>query len=304
MWTLKKWLRIAFGFSRTESHGFLILLPLIVLILFSEPLYSWYVSRRKVDLDKERIVLDSLVACWAVHDSLQHRIADSARLAALPAARPFDPNTASAPELIALGFPEKIARHIVAYRSKGGKFRVKTDLKKIYGLELPLYNRLSPLMRLPDSIRRPPPKPFTPAWPAKPPAVAFDLNGADTTQLIAIYGIGSRLSRRIVAYREKLGGFMTLDQLHEVYGLDSATIDRLVKRTYIRPGYNPRKLNINLATDRELSAHPYISMVIAKAIVAYRFQHGNFAAVEELRGLQIVKREEADKIIPYLSVNP
>jgi competence protein ComEA len=81
-------------------------------------------------------------------------------------------------------------------------------------------------------------------------------------------------------------------------------VEQLLKRCFISDGFLPFRLNINTATDRQLSAHPYISPMIAKAIVAYRFQHGNFATVGEIRELQNLKKEEADKIIPYLDVNP
>jgi DNA uptake protein ComE-like DNA-binding protein len=251
--------------------------------------------------DSRQRLLDSLVAQWKVQDSLMVIQQEASRVDRFRVF-PFDPNTATAAELEMLGFPEKIANHVLAYRAKGGKFRIKHDLKRIYGLDSGLYDHLHAYIRLPDSIQRPVFKPFPSEM--RPPAVAFDINEADTTQLIAIYGIGSRLSRRILAYREKLGGFVDLGQLKEVWGLDTTTVRRLTQKTFVSPGYVPRKLNINTAGDRELSTHPYISIVIAKAIVAYRFQHGNFAAVDDIYGLQIVKREDADKIIPYLSVSP
>jgi competence protein ComEA len=302
MRALRKWIRFLFGFSRTETNGFLVLLPLLVLIVISEPLYSWWESRRKIEPDPRVQELDRLVAEWAHADSLRHVKTIEARFHNLPRAFPFDPNTATAEVLVELGFPERIARNIIAYRAKGGVFRVKRDLQKIYGLDTGLYRHVRAYIRLPDTVQRAVFKPFEPT-PVRVP-VAFDINAADSSQLIAIYGIGSRLSRRIIAYREKLGGFIVLDQLREVYGLDTATVKQLMRRSYIQPGYVPRKLNINLATDRELSAHPYISLGIARAIVAYRFQHGNFGVVEDICGLQIVKKEDADKIIPYLSVNP
>lgn len=303
MHALRKWIRFIFGFSRTETNGFLLLLPIIVLILLSQMLYSRWRSLDPMLPDARQHTLDSLVAEWecARMEAGLARV-DSASGAVWPAPFKFNPNTATVADLKALGFSEKVAGHVLAYRAKGGKFRVKHDLSKIYGLGPALYDRLQAYIQLPDSIQRPVFKAFPSTVVARP--ATFDINMADTTQLIAIYGIGSRLSRRIITYREKLGGFVDLAQLKEVYGLDTATVRRLMQKTYIIPGYAPRKLNINLATDRELSTHPYISIGIAKAIVAYRFQHGNFAAVEDICGLQIVKREDADKILPYLSVNP
>jgi len=302
MHTLRKWVRYVFGFSRTETHGFLLFLPLVILIVVSEPIYSWWRGKRVVEDNGRQHMLDSLVAQWKAEDTVRSVQQAEARRGTLPRAFPFDPNLATVAELKALGFSEKIAGHVMAYRAKGGKFRVKRDLQKIYGLDSSLYRHLHAFIRLPDSIRRPVFKPFVSEGRAA--IVVFDLNEADTTQLIAIYGIGGRLSRRIIAYREKLGGFVNLGQLNEVWGLDTATVHRLTQKSYIRAGYAPRKVNINTAGDKELSTHPYISIVIAKAIVAYRFQHGNFAKVDDICDLQIVKREYADKILPYLSVDP
>jgi len=302
MRTLRKWIRYLFGFSRTETNGFLLLLPLVVLIIVSEPIYSWWQGRRVVDDGSRQHKLDSLVAQWKVEDTLRAVQQAEVGRAALPRAFAFDPNRATMAQLMALGLPEKVAGHVMAYRAKGGKFRVKHDLQKIYGMDSGLYRHLMGYIQLPDSIERPVFKPFVPE--ARAVIVPFDLNEADTAQLIAIYGIGSKLSRRILAYREKLGGFVNLGQLKEVWGLDTATVRRLTQKTFIRPGYAPRKVNINTAGDKELSTHPYISLVIAKAIVAYRFQHGIFAKVEDICALQIVKREDADRILPYLSVDP
>lgn len=306
MHALRKWIRFIFGFSRTETNGFLLLLPMIVVILFSQTWYSRWLSSNPILPDAQQHTLDSLVAEWEcarAEAQLARVEGNNTRRAVGPLAFKFDPNTATIADLKALGFSEKVAGHVLAYRAKGGKFRVKHDLSRIYGLEPGFYNRLRAFIQLPDSLQRPVFKAFPSTTATRPPA-AFDINAADTTQLIAIYGIGSRLSRRIISYREKLGGFVNLAQLKEVYGLDTATVRRLAQKTYVNPGYVPRKLNINLATDRELSTHPYISIGIAKAIVAYRFQHGNFAAVEDICSLQIVKREDADKILPYLCVNP
>jgi DNA uptake protein ComE-like DNA-binding protein len=129
----------------------------------------------------------------------------------------------------------------------------------------------------------------------------FDLNVADTAQLKKIYGVGEKLSMRIIKYREALGGFVSMNQLREVYGLDSLVIDRLEKASEIKPNFSPRKMDINVATEKELKDHPYLSKV-AKALVSYRFQHGAFKAVSDIRSISSLDENTIQKITPYLQV--
>lgn len=305
MTTIRKWVRFVFGFSGTETNGFLILLPLLFIILFSQPFYRAIRSSYNVSVDeKDRALLDSITIAFEKSGSERNEVVLSRNEVTRRLAR-FNPNTASENTLIELGFDEKIARRIISYRTKGGKFMVRRDLLKVFGMDSVLYNDLYSYIELPET-RLPIPAKVSESMKSQAPArdEKFDLNQADTTELKSVYGIGSKRARRIVLFREKLGGFIHARQLREVYGLDSAAVEQLLKRTFVAENFEPVKININNATDRELSTHPYISPVIAKAIVAYRFQHGDFAEVAEIRNLQNLKKEEADKIIPYLDVNP
>ena len=137
---------------------------------------------------------------------------------------------------------------------------------------------------------------------AKKALEKFDLNNADTSQLKKIYGIGDKLSMRILKYRDVLGGFVDMDQLKEVYGLDSLVIDRLIENSTIQNEFQPKKININTASEKQLSTHPYLNKV-AKAIISYRFQHGDFKAVEDIRNVSSLDEKSVQRIIPYLKVN-
>jgi competence protein ComEA len=305
MTTIRKWVRFVFGFSGTETNGFLILLPLLFIILFSQPVYRAIKSSSDVAIsERDKLLLDSLRL--ALDESkIQKHTSNESRSVVKRQLILFNPNTASDKILMSVGFDEKISKRIVSYRSKGGKFIVKKDLLKVFGIDTLLYNELYAYIDLPETkISKTETTPSNSTFTTGSRDKKFDLNRADTTELKTVYGIGSKRAQRIVAFREKLGGFIHSSQLREVYGLDSASVEQLLKRCFISDGFLPFRLNINTATDRQLSAHPYISPVIAKAIVAYRFQHGNFATVGEIRELQNLKKEEADKIIPYLDVNP
>ncbi len=285
-----------FGFSRTETNAFLILLPLMVVLLFSEPVYRWWFIRHPACEAQGNIKLDSLVSTWQWDKPADTAVLSSSRPFA------FDPNTASQEDLSNLGISEILVKRIVNYRTKGGKFRIKSDLSRIYGMDSTSFLRLYPFINLPDkrtlSTITPPPIRSNRAIAAEP----FDLNTADTVQLIRIYGIGPKLSMRITAYRDRLGGFISMDQLSEVYGLDSTVINTIKKRSFISADFQPRMININEADQKKLSSLPYIKFNLAKSITAYRFQHGEFKSVDELKGLALMDSSIFKKIKPYLTV--
>ena len=220
----------------------------------------------------------------------------------------FDPNQASEAELVTLGFPKWMAERLVKYRSKGGQFRKKEDLLKLYNFPKDLYFRLEPYVSIatpsaPQGATAglglaeaplPAPKPQPPKGPTK-----FDLNTADTTELVKIRGIGSKLAMRILKFRDNLGGFHNETQLREVFGLDSAVVDETLKYAYVR---SPQLRNINInEVSAETLKHPYLKPYVARAIVAYRQQHGPFGSVKDLANIKVLDAKTLEKIAPYLA---
>jgi competence ComEA-like helix-hairpin-helix protein len=129
----------------------------------------------------------------------------------------------------------------------------------------------------------------------------IDINTADTTAFISLPGIGSKLASRIANFREKLGGFYSIEQLGEVYGLQDSVFQKI--RKYLRLNDpSVKKININIATVDELKAHPYIKYNIANAIIAYRNQHGPFSAVEDIKKIMVVTEELYSKMLPYFAI--
>ena len=128
----------------------------------------------------------------------------------------------------------------------------------------------------------------------------FDINTADTSQLKKIRGIGPVLSKRIIKYREILGGFVSTGQLKEVYGLRDSVIAQLDTLAFITHGFNPRPLLINSSDEYELKKHPYIDAKLARSISTYRFQHGNFTHMEDLEALHTLDSLTLARITPYL----
>ena len=129
----------------------------------------------------------------------------------------------------------------------------------------------------------------------------IDLNEADSFALEKLPMIGEKLSARIVKYRDKLGGFIAVVQLKEVYGLSDSTYGIIVDKVFVEKNFKPRKVLINKLDYAELRKHPYLSYAFIKLVLAYRNIHGAYADVDAIKGVQQIDLEVVRKIEPYLS---
>lgn len=221
----------------------------------------------------------------------------------------FDPNSLGAEGLARLGFESRTINQIINYRNKGGQFRIKEDLFKIYAIDSSLVINLLEYINLPEkyphkSVSRQPSKekdqPTEPLFSKSKALTKFDLNLADTAMLQTVKGIGTVLSRRIVSFRDKLGGFANTGQLYEVYNLDSLVIAQLLDVAYLTDSSRVRTLPVNSAKEEELAAHPYISRKQARLIVAYRNQHGEYQAPADLLKVYLLDETDLQRLQPYL----
>ena len=109
-------------------------------------------------------------------------------------------------------------------------------------------------------------------FPKRPEYTIVDINKADTSAFISLPGIGNKLALRIVNFREKLGGFYSIDQIGETYGLPDSSFQKIKPFLKLETSLL-KKFNINSATKDEMKLHPYIKWNLANAIVEYRNQH-------------------------------
>lgn len=234
---------------------------------------------------------------------------------------PFDPNTIDREGWRTLGLTDKQVDGIERYMSKGGHFRAKKDLGRMYSIKPEQFERLKPFIQLPDSIpekgggaRNYEERSFAskkemlmeerPTYTYERPVFRkVEVNTADTVTLVALPGIGPAFARGIVKYRDMLGGFYSLDQLAEVYVLkDKPDAVLKLKELLLLDTLMVRRIPINTCTVEELAAHPYARWKIAKPLIAYRAQHGLFKQVEDIKGCALIDAEVFRKLAPYLSV--
>ena len=240
----------------------------------------------------------------------------------------FDPNTLREEDWKRLGLPPGLVKTAVHYIEKGGRFRKKEDLKKLYGLRRGDYEKLLPYIRIPDEAPGPAGRPNYKAAPSRVTAMPVympdsshfkrvyaspgkifykekipepvDINEADSSVWEGFPGIGKKLATRIVNFREKLGGFCQVEQVSETFGLTDTVFEKM--KPYLRVKTNVlHQIDLNNAPVEQLQAHPYIRWQLARAITSYRQQHGGFKSVDEL--LQIVTPGLFEKIKPYLCVS-
>jgi competence protein ComEA len=219
----------------------------------------------------------------------------------------FDPNTASEMELLSLGIDKFTVKNLLKFREKNGKILNSKDLKKIYGFSEIDFLRLSKYVTIVP--QKPDNQSITtnevvyaesrsnPQDRAVSAEMQIDLNSADYEKLLELRGIGRTFALRILDQREKLGGFASLEQLKNIYGLPDSTYQNVYPRLRLSPVF--RKLQVNKARITELM-HPYLSRKEAEIILRYRVNHGDFKSIEDLRKVEILSEEKLNMLKPYL----
>lgn len=212
----------------------------------------------------------------------------------------FNPNQLPIQKWISLGLSEKQANSVLNYIKKGGSFKTKKDVKKIYGMNDNLYASIFPFIDLPDSLVY---KNYSYKKYDKPKLKILEINTADSIELEKLKGIGPTLASRIVRYRDKLGGFIDIQQLKEVWGLNDTLFQLIIKQVQLKNSFELRYLYLNSDSFPAFANHPYVGRKLAGLIVNYRKQHFKFEKLEELRNLPLLTDEIFRKLAPYLKVD-
>ncbi len=207
----------------------------------------------------------------------------------------FDPNSAEMEQLIAAGLPPSISRVILNYRTRGGIFKKPEDMLKIYGMNDSLFALISPYL-----IFRPAKDNFQSIHEDKPagPRSMVDINLSDTAGWKKLPGIGSVLAKRIIGFREILGGFTNIDQLLEVYGLKDSTLQVIRPLLLTSPVYRKIRINHDLPLTR---AHPYLSVKDSKVISNFIVQNGPIKSPDDLDKILAFDKKYWERLLPYLS---
>lgn len=237
--------------------------------------------------------------------------------------QPFDPNTADSTVLLRLGLAPWQVRSIYRYRAKHGRYHSPEDFRRLPGMTNEMWERLSPHIRIdkkfhlvaevekpvnlapkakedsavhtPGSKEAAGEKPQYPKQEKLSAGSVVNLNTADTTELKKLPGIASYRARKIVEYRNRLGGYVTTEQVMEACEMPDEILE-----WFIVTAPQIRKINVNTASVQQMMRHPYITFYKAKEIVEYRRKNGNFAAIDDLVRHGVLTAEEKEKLQSYL----
>lgn len=305
-----------FAFSRRDRVGAIVLLVLILIVtatFFYTPASNTppvAITSLDQELAKQGIDTTSSIAEPIATVSTEEAGVTGSSAATL---FHFDPNTLDATGFKQLGLPDKTIHTILNYRSKGGHFWKPDDLRKIYGLRPEDADRLIPYIRIVGQRQT-----FVKSgkeqmtYKAKPTVI--DINTATVEQWKALPAIGDVLSARIIKFRDKIGGFTSIAQVKQTYGLSDSAFQ--IIEPYLRLSGAPQqtgavipqkavasnKININTASVNQLKSNSHIPEQVAQAIVIYRSQYGNFSSVEDIKKIVFINDEMYKQIAPFLTV--
>ncbi len=134
-------------------------------------------------------------------------------------------------------------------------------------------------------------------------SVYLDLNASDTLDLQEVKGVGKVRARNIYKYGQKLGGYISVEQLREVYSIDEETFQK-IKPHFYASKIEIRKININSDDVKYLANHPYIDFALAKAFIRFRKKYNqDFTKIEDIKNIHLMDEETYNKLYPYLKLS-
>lgn len=296
-------------FSKNERIGFLVFLVLMGIFLSAPYWMKYFISNtaRNATIEYQLMQIEKDSSIKLVGTNPLQNDAREGDTAMVPPLKHFNPNTLKAVDWIAMGIPEKTARTLQRYTEKGGRFRIATDLYKIWGMRTNDVQRLIPYVRIESAFEGYDQRPHTysSTFTATPKSIQpIDINESDSADWEALPGIGPVLAGRIIRYRTRCKGFQSVEAIRSVYGLQDAVFRKIepclrVKNLSLPPIQKP---DINQLSVSELQRVGMLSQEVAQAIVLYRQQHGNYERMSDLRKLVLITDSLMNRIEQRMEV--
>lgn len=203
-----------------------------------------------------------------------------------------DLNLTTVEDLIKInGIGNILANRIIKFRTSLNGFQTKEQVQKIYGLKTEVVSELLKYYPLSEKNT------------TSTPIHITCINSATANDLKKINGIGDKLSNRIIKYRNKLKGFLFMDQLKEVYGLKPEVIQNVKKYFKVINKPKIKKISINEASFKEILKIPFIDYELTKKIMNYRDEFAEFQDLNELKKIDGFPLDKYDRIILYLTTD-
>lgn len=218
----------------------------------------------------------------------------------IPKIYPFNPNYITDYKGSKLGMSIEEIDRLLNFRKTNQYVNSALEFQKVTQVSDSLLNAISPYFKFPDWVNKGKTNNFKPFEKKTEKIIMLDINLATKEDLIKIYGIGPALSDRILKQKELFGGFVSMKQMDDVWGLSPEVIENLNKHFKIASLPKIKKIDINNSSIKELLLFPYFKYALAKAIVTYRSMNGDFKNFEDLTRINGFPIEKLDIIILYL----
>lgn len=300
------------SFSGSQRAGIFLLLILIVLVILLRNLLPfWFPAENFTVTDSTYMVefgkfKSSLIETenpeWSYNETEKefHEFSYKKKQSIPYSLFPFDPNIIDSADFVKLGLKPYVASNILKYRKKGGKFRTAIQFSGVWGIDSMKFKELEPYIKITeisqvkiDSIKE---------KIIEEKNLQVEINEADTTKLMKVKGIGRGFARSITAYRDRLGGFYSLEQLLEIYHMTPEILQRIVPNLTVNPAMI-KKIRINSASVEKLKSHPYLNFWQAKGIYELRRRKGKLKDLSELEKIPDLDEKTILKIKIYLDFN-
>ncbi|MFT4781233.1 MAG: competence protein ComEA [Psychroserpens sp.] len=286
-----------FWFTRKQRSGIFLLLLLILAvqcIYYFVDFYSEEFDVNTQDIFKFQAEIDSLRL-----EKLE---------ASKPVIFPFNPNYITDFKGYSIGMSNEEIDRLHLFRETNKWVNSSKDFQRVTKISDSLLAEISPYFKFPDWVTNPKTKTnyvnnYSNNATPKTFAQKQDLNTASAAQLKRIYGIGEKLSERIVAYRTKYGDFVADVQLQEVYGLSAEVIERALNEFTVKTAKSIVKININKATLDQLVTIKYIDYEIAHNIIEQRTLREGFKTLDELTKVKGFPIKKSEIIRLYLTID-
>ncbi|HQK97843.1 MAG TPA: helix-hairpin-helix domain-containing protein [Bacteroidia bacterium] len=312
---LNKWkylFKSYFTYTRREQNAIVVLLVLIGVLQLSLIILHWIpqraeaitipASQKLLAPEQSKVVKPEIAS--SLNSTAYHSKEETKKIEFFK----FNPNHLPLNDWQRLGLSEKQAAVIHRWEAGGGSFRCKKDVKKMIVISEHLFTQLYPYIDLPENISSNAEAPQLEArhfekdkYPPKQ-RKQVNINTATEAEFDSLPLIGEGRAKAMVKYREKLGGYLSVDQLKEIKCLPDSVLNILFKYV-ITDGKVLKKINLNSQSIDSLM-HPYMPKPFARLIVNYTQQHGKLQSVNDLSRLPLYDEEILRKLAPYLTVNP
>ncbi|MFZ4679679.1 MAG: helix-hairpin-helix domain-containing protein [Flavobacterium sp.] len=279
------------SYSKSQRIGILLFFVIIILV---QGIYFFYDFTAKETIDKEK---SKWLALQSTVDNLKLNNKNYK-----PAIYPFNPNFITDFKGYKLGMSVEEIDRLLVYRAQNKFVNSAAEFQAVTKVSDSLLKAISPYFKFPDWVKnnKNNSQEFAKNDFSKPgKIIVLDINQATKEDLLKVYGIGDKISERILEQKEKYGAFVSMEQMDDIWGLSPEVLEKLKSSFAVKSITNCKKININNASVKELTQFPFFRYQLAKDIVVFRTMKGDIT-IEDLPKIKGFPLEKIKIIALYL----